>query len=241
MAEKEEILKKVRAAFEFEPRINLHHYPVQMDFNDGTLTLEGMMENVAAKKLALELAIAAPGVTGILDRLKVTPSAPMTDAEIRDHVRDGLLEEPAFRDCAIRVQVKGMIETVREPPLEKVGDIEIIVEDGAVLLEGRVPSLSHKRMAGVIGWWVPGSTNVLNCLEVMPPEEDNDDEVTDAVRLVLEKDPFINADQIRISSRNCVVTLEGLVPNEKEKQMAEFDAWSLFGVDKVINQIEVQE
>jgi osmotically-inducible protein OsmY len=74
------------------------------------------MENVAAKKLALELAIAVSGVTGIIDRLKVAPSARMTDGEIRDHLRDQLLEEPAFRDCAIRARVKGPVETISEPP-----------------------------------------------------------------------------------------------------------------------------
>ena len=241
MYEKEDVLKQVRAAFEFEPRIDLHHYPVEMDFSDGTLTLEGAMQNVAAKKLALELGIAVPGVTGIIDRLKVSPSAPMTDEEIRDHLCNALVDESAFGDCAIRADIKGRTETLKEPPLEKVGGIEVIVEDGAVLLEGQVPSLSHKRLAGVLAWWVPGSTNVLNCLEVVPPEEDNNDEITDAVRLVLEKDPFVNADQIRISTRDRVVTLDGLVPNEKEREMAEADAWFTFGVDKVINKIEVLE
>jgi osmotically-inducible protein OsmY len=110
-----------------------------------------------------------------------------------------------------------------------------------VLLEGRVPSLSHKRLAGVLAWWVPGSTNVLNCLEVVPDQDDNDDEITDAVRLVLEKDPFVKADQIRVSTWNCVVTLEGLLPNSKVREMAEFDAWSIFGVDNVIDRIEVQQ
>jgi osmotically-inducible protein OsmY len=240
MLNKEEILKKVQAALEFEPRINLHRYPIHLDFSEGALTLEGVTENVAAKKLGLELAAAVPGVTGIVDRLKVAPSAPMTDAEIRDHLRDALLEEPAFRDCAIRVNIKGHVETVREPLRERAGDILIIVENGNAFLEGQTPSLSHKRLAGVLAWWVPGSTNVLNCLEVVPPEEDNDDEVTDAVRLALEKDPFVNADQIRVSSRNRVVTLEGLVSNEKEREMAECDAWYIFGVDQVINQIEAQ-
>lgn len=241
MSEKDGILKQVRAAFEFEPRIDLHHYPVEMDFSDGTLTLEGVMQSVAAKKLALELGIAVPGVTGIIDRLKVAPSAAMSDAEIRDHLCNALAGDSAFGDCVIRADIKGQVETFREPPLEKVGDIEIIVEDGAVLLEGQVPSLSHKRLAGVLAWWVPGSTNVLNCLEVIPPEEDNNDEITDAVRLALEKDPFVNADQIRISTRNRVVTLEGLVRNEKEREMAESDAWFTFGVDKVIDRIEVPE
>jgi osmotically-inducible protein OsmY len=240
MSEKEEILKQARAAFEIEPRIDLHHYPIEIDFAEGTLTLEGVVESVAAKKLALELAVAVPGVTGIIDRLKVAPSAPMTDAEVRDHLRDSLLEEPAFKNCSTSAQVKGRVEIITDPP-GKLGEICLIVEDGSVLLEGHVPSLSHKRLAGVLAWWVPGSTNVLNCLEVSPPEEDSDDELCDAVRLVLEKDPFVNADQIRVGARTGVLTLDGLVPNEKEKQMAEFDAWCVFGVDKVLNRIEVQE
>jgi osmotically-inducible protein OsmY len=37
------------------------------------------------------------------------------------------------------------------------------------------------------------------------------------------------------------VTLEGLVLNETESRMAEHDAWFLFGVDKVINKLDVRE
>jgi osmotically-inducible protein OsmY len=109
-----------------------------------------------------------------------------------------------------------------------------------VVLEGQVPSLSHKRLAGVLAWWVPGTQNVLNCLIVEPPEEDSDDEMTDALRLVLEKDPFVNADQIRVTSNDRTVTLEGLVPNEAESEMAEQDAWCIFGVDRVVNRLEVR-
>ena len=108
------------------------------------------------------------------------------------------------------------------------------------MLNGRVSSLSQKRLAGVLAWWVPGSRDVVNGLEVLPPEEDNDDEVTEAVRIVLEKDPFVNAAQIRVSAASYVVTLSGLVSTEKEREMAESDAWYVFGVDKVINKLEVQ-
>ena len=33
----------------------------------------------------------------------------------------------------------------------------------------------------------------------------------------------------------------GLVTNEQVKDMAEFDAWYVFGVDRVINSLAVQE
>ena len=38
---------------------------------------------------------------------------------------------------------------------------------------------------------------------------------------------------------DAVVTLAGLVPSESEREMAEWDAWYVFGVDRVHNKIEV--
>jgi len=37
-----------------------------------------------------------------------------------------------------------------------------------------------------------------------------------------------------------VVTLEGDAPSAPQKEMAEFDAWYVFGVDKVDNRMEVR-
>jgi len=82
---------------------------------------------------------------------------------------------------------------------------------------------------------------VVNSLAVEPPEEDNEGEVVDALRLVLEMDPLIQAGQIRASCRNYVVTLEGYVRTEEERRRAESDAWCLFAVDRVINRIEVRK
>lgn len=239
MSVNEEVIKHVMAALEREPKIDLHHHPIDAAFSDGLLTLEGAVKDIAAKKLALEVGVAVPSVTGIVDRLKVTPAEPMTDEVIIEHVRDALIQETALDTCALTIRTAEQREVVREPPTGRHGAIEIFVENGNVLLEGQIPSLSHKRLAGVLSWWVPGTQNVLNCLEVQPPERDSDAEMIDAVRLVLEKDPFVNADQIMATSKDRVVTLHGLVASEAEREMAEQDAWYVFGVDKVINKLEV--
>jgi osmotically-inducible protein OsmY len=241
MKDKNNVLKKVRAAFEHERRINLHRYPIQMDFSEGALMLEGEVENIAAKKLAMELAIVVPGVTGIVDRLHVVPSERVGDGAVLDSVRNALLQEPALENCTIRLKSKGRVESVRESPWKPHGLIEVSVTDGVVLLDDHVNNLSQKRLAGVLAWWVPGVRDVVNGLEVTPPQEDNDDEVTDAVHLVLEKDKFINAGQIRVTTRNYVVTLDGLVRTKVQKEMAENDAWYVFGVDRVVNNLKVQE
>jgi osmotically-inducible protein OsmY len=243
-------LKEARAALDREPRVkSAERSPIEVIFNevDHTITLQGEAQDIAAKKLALESA-AVPGVRGVVDRLRVTPAERMTDIEISRHIRDAFIQEPAFNECVIRVHTKNGFETFNDP-VEKHGEIRIIVgggaalqegeDDGVVLLEGQAPSLSHKRLAGTLAWWVPGSRDVLNCLEVVPPEEDNDEEITDAVKLILGKDPFVNDVQILATTRDRIVTLDGAVRSEDEKDMAEFDAWFVFGVDKVINDIRV--
>jgi osmotically-inducible protein OsmY len=64
--------------------------------------------------------------------------------------------------------------------------------------------------------------------------------IAEAARVVLEKDPFVNAGQIRVGVRNTLVRLTGLVPTEAERQAAERDIWCIFAVDKVINKIQVR-
>lgn len=239
MDDAEKVLLAVRKAFSSEPRADIAKHPLTLIWEDGDLTIEGEVADIAAKKLLLERAAVVPNVRAIVDRLHMAAAQPMGDDEIRDSVRDALLEESALAACAIYAMDKGKLTTVRVPSAID-GKITIAVSDGVVTLDGEVLGLGQKRLAGVLAWWIPGTRDVINGLGVTPPETDNDDEITDAVRVALEKDPFVNADQIRVSTHGSIVTLRGLVPTQSEREMAEFDAWYVFGVDKVINTIDVR-
>ncbi|WP_455379250.1 BON domain-containing protein [Petrachloros mirabilis] len=234
------VLREVRAALEREPRINLHKFPVQVEFADGVLTLEGEVEHVAAKKLSMQLAIAIHGVSGIVDRLHVTPATRMGDGAILDAVRDALQQEPTLLNCSISLTRKGVQETVREITTDPHGLIRVSVREGVVLLDDHVLSLTQKRLAGALAWWVPGSRDVINGMEVIGEQSDSDEELEKAIRIVLKKDPFINGDRIRVVVKQSVATLEGDVPSMPQKEMAESDGWYVFGVDKVINRLEVR-
>jgi len=65
---------------------------------------------------------------------------------------------------------------------------EIEVEHGVVTLNGSVPNLASKRLAGVLAWWAPGSRDVVNGTTVEPPEADAPIQIEEAVRIALEKD-----------------------------------------------------
>lgn len=218
MKEKEkDIIKTVRAVLTGGLHIDPVKHPVHLKIENGAIVMEGIVENIAQKKRALFAAMGISEITGVIDRLRVKPSMSMGDKEIKKHLFDAIDEEPAIDAKTIEIDVK----------------------DGSIDIEGTVPSLSHKRLAGVFAWWVPGSIDVINSLEVIPPEDDSDDEITDAVRLVLEKDRLVDAGSIGIFTNNCVVTLTGAVKSNAEKDAAEDDAWYVWGVNDVENRLKV--
>jgi osmotically-inducible protein OsmY len=241
MNPREAITRQVRALLERETRINLHRHPVEIHNANGVVVLEGELADVAAKKLALGLAASVHGVDGVVDRLRVTPGERRGDGAIRDSLVRMLFAEREFVNCTIRWHANGRIETARLVETDSAGDIEISVSDGVIVLEGHVISQSHKRFAGVLAWWTPGRRDVVNSLAVKPEYEDRDDEVTEALQLVLEADPMVDASQIGMKCKDRTVILEGAVPTEQQKSRAELDAWSLFGVERVINRLVVTD
>jgi osmotically-inducible protein OsmY len=235
------LLAGVRATLRSEPSVGPHFHPSELEIaSDGVLVLGGEVESVKAKKLALERVAALPGIDGIADRLHVKPTTHMSDKEIRVHVRHMLLEERSFRDLELHEREDEKDTLVRGTPSNARGSIDFEVKDGVITLNGCVPGLTAKRLAGVMAWWVPGARDVINGIAVEPREDDGPDLIAEAVRIILEKDPFVDAGQIRVGVRRTLVRLTGLVPTETERNAAERDAWCVFGVDNVINEIEVR-
>ncbi len=239
VAGNEQVIKQVQAALELDPRINQHKSPIRMSFTGGILTLEGTVEHIAAKRRAVQLARTVPDVIVVQDLLRVRPSNVSGDAAMRDRVCNALLQEPAFGYFGVNTWLKGARQVLRQAVDEQGCYFEVQVRDGVVTLQGRAGSLSHKRLAGVLAWWV-GSQDVLNQTEIDPPEEDNDDELTDAVRLALEKDPFLKGTELSVRTRDRVVALHGAVHGETDRELAEADAWYVDGVDGVDNHLVVR-
>jgi osmotically-inducible protein OsmY len=234
------VADRIRAALEKEPRINLPRFPIKVEFSGSDIVLTGALENVAAKKLALALAAAIAPAAGLVDRLTVKPTQTMSDPELRDHSIKVLLDEPALAHCLLHSRLPRQLQTHRNRIQKPSGTIVVEVRNSVITLTGEVPSLSHKRLAGVLAWWVPGCRNVINSLTEVPEQQDNDDELSDAVRLVLEKEPFLNATKTQVRSKNGVVTLDGLAPNESMRRIAERDAWFVLGVSDVVNRIKLK-
>jgi osmotically-inducible protein OsmY len=242
MNPREAITRQVHALLERETRINVHRHPVSISNANGVVVLEGELPDVAAKKLALELAASVQGVDGIVDRLRVIPGERRGDGAVRDSLARMLLGQPEFLNCTIRAYTNERVETLRTAHEDSVGDILFSVTDGVIVLEGHVISQSHRRFAGVLAWWTPGRRDVVNSLEVRPEYEDRDDELTEVLGLVLEADPELDdSTRISVNCKDLTVVLAGNVPSAQQKQRAELDAWALAGVRRVINKLQVTD
>ncbi len=234
-----EILEEARARLRSVPGLEARHPEIRLAWDRGTLTIEGEVDGVATKKRVLRAVASVPEVGAVVDRLHVRPAVVMGDREIRDHVARAFVAEPAFAELALFERSGEKVEPIRASPIDVRGRLEIEVRDGIVTLDGTVPGLDYKRLAGLLAWWVPGVRDVVNGIAVDPPEEDEDGAIADACRLALEKDPFLDASQIHVTVRDRRVKLTGVVPSEEQRRMAEADVWALFGVDEVTNQISV--
>jgi hypothetical protein len=166
-----------------------------------TRSSQRKVASVAAKKRALAQIAALEAVTSIVDRLHVKPVSPMGDAEIRAHLRRFFSQDPAFAGVTVRQLHHDSYEPAYEPVYEVVAEgatgsaahIDIEVRDGVITLNGQVPGLNSKRLAGVMAWWVPGVRDVINGLAVEPPEEDAPIRIEEAVHTALERDPYVDA------------------------------------------------
>ena len=244
MQRSDTVLKQVMAAFERESHLKLHNHPIHMSFDDGALTVAGEVPDVACKKRLLQLTHQHSEGKRLIDQLRITADPPIGDGELRTRICERLAQAVDFRNCVICARVKGQLEVVRGT-MDQVGNdgsgvIQVSVDDGVVTLTGQVISLSHRRLASVTAWWVGGCRDVVNLLELVPAEADGDDEISEALHLVLETDLRVRAEQITINVENQRITLAGWVATEAERRLAEQDAWCLEEIEGVVNHIQVR-
>lgn len=238
-----EIIKNINARLEADTRINLHRSPVTVKIENNAVILEGEMDNIAEKRATVDAAtrtLFRRDHWQVVDRLDVKPASRKGNRELKEGATLALLDEPVFRAYTILARAEKQLDTIRDM---KPDYREILAEilDGRITLSGQVESLSHQRLAEVLMWWTPGCRYVLNLLQIVPPEQDNDNEINDAVRMVLEKDPLVHSSQLAIHTAGGVVEMLGSLASKEEKKIAVMDAWYVPGVSDVVDRIDTRD
>ncbi len=214
-----EILDQVHAVLTRDPRVRDRSEggTITVFCRDGQIVLAGEVEELPAKMVSERLARAVTGVRAVVNNLRVKAFPRRSDAEIHDHLVDAFEQ-----DHCLDVRM-----------------ISPVVQDSVVTLTGTVDALAKKRLAGLFAWWTGGVKDVKNHLLVTPDEEDNDEEITDFLRIAFELDKLVDADRIGVRTKDSVVTLLGVARNLDEVRQTEADAWAVFGVKDVINKLTV--
>lgn len=238
--ESEALLGRIAAALDAEPMLDASRRSLcLMVTSNGEVTLEGEVDSLEARARALEIAQQFADVRRVVDKLVLRAPIAMSDGEMRDAFCREILGEIAFEDCRILACAEGTEDLARDPAAPR-GTVIAHIDNAVITLEGEAPSLVHARLAGTIAWWVPGTRAVRNYLRVIPPEEDSDEEISDAVRVVLDKEPLVDAGQLRITTANGEVALAGTLPSSAQRDIAVRDAWYVAGVRRVVDNISVR-
>jgi osmotically-inducible protein OsmY len=240
MPQPDEMVGAVRAALERIPQLSGQGSRIGLEVRDGVVVMSGQVQDIIAKRLAHRAAIEALSVDRVLDTLHVTPAEPRSDAQIAGFLDRLLMQESAFRDYHVEVAAPAPPSPAQTRGSPREHSVTASVRDGVVTLTGTVESLTHRRLADVLAWWAPGTCGVRNLIHVVPDEQDGDAEVSDALRIVLDKDPWLDAAAIVINVKERTVTLEGVVSSHEQRHMAEQDAWYILGVHGVVNRLRVQ-
>lgn len=201
-----------------DPRINLNDSQIAITEDNGQTVLSGTVSTVAVKKLAVRHASQVTGQGHIIDELRVSTPNPMGELELAEQVRRSFIDEKNIEETQISIETD---------PL------------GTITLRGHVRSLVQKRLSEVLCWWVRGVTDVHNEINVLPPEQDNDDELKDNLMVIMEKDVLVNPKKFSLDVHDGTVTLQGHVDSEMEKDAAEMDCWYTPGVVEVSNQLSL--
>lgn len=233
-----QLIKAIYAALEKDRHVNLAHSRIHITL-DGHVVLHGKVPNIVAKRVAARLARRAAAEMEVEDRLRVETEA-LGDLALRDKVGDALSYEPAIANHSLMVEANGHQLTLRDSRVSA-NFIHALVKDGVVTLRGRVDSISHYWLIEAILWWIPGCQRIDNLITVNSSlDGDLDNSLTDTVRMMLEKDPLLDAEQLHVGSAAGIVELQGWLPSLEQHKMALFDTWAVPGVEDVRDRIVVE-
>ena len=233
------ISAKVKMALLDSPAVS--GFPIDVDTDEGRVTLHGQVPTSAEKKEAERIARAGTGVVAVRDLIQVVPDSrkkvvDVADDQIQKHVNDAINAEPALKNSSIHTKS---------------------VNKGMVLLSGKAASLSDHLLALQVAASVPGVRQVAS--EIESPNEFADRElysdpdpadpsgrnvvtdgwITTQTKMRFMTDADVPAGDINVDTRRGVVTLFGTVPSAASADKAKHLAGEVSGVKSVTSELTV--
>ncbi|MFY9556450.1 MAG: BON domain-containing protein [Blastocatellia bacterium] len=225
--------RKVKTALGLSKR--LAGFDINVNTNDGVITLSGQVPSEDIKSLAGEIGRDTPGVKEVKNEIAVDPGAQPSSESV--HVED----------LEIRVAI---LEALTRSPELAGKKIDVSVENRSVTLSGTVETPTQRNGVEQIARAVDGVSGVTNNLTVTNPQASTEPpavsspadltaDLAKRVQFELFQTDAFNTRTIQVKAEDGSVTLSGTVRSRAEQLLAERVAQGVPGVKKVLNELKV--
>lgn len=184
---------------------------------EGQITLDGWVDSYVKREIAQELAESVPGVSAVVNQIRVLPVSERTDEQIAESVRAAIRGDMATRAL----------------------EIDVAVENGVVRLSGEVQTEPQRRVVGWMASRLIGVRDVVNQIQ-LNPEPRSDEAIQEDLQEHFATNPVFNENDVAVEVNEGVARLTGTVDSALEKTWAMTDAW-VPGVRQVdVSELRVQ-
>jgi len=176
---------------------------IDVESNEGVVTLSGSVNNILAKDRAIQIAKTVKGVRAVIDKVEV--DAPKrSDYTLKKDVEDALLKDPATDSY----------------------EVTVMADNGNVTLKGTVDSWQEKQLSAFVAKGVKGVKYLDNKIKIDYREERTDYEIKQDIQQSLKNDIRIDGALVDVSVKNGKVKLSGSVGSANEISIARANAWT---------------
>jgi len=171
---------------------------IDVDVDQGIVTLSGRLKNILAKQIAVGLAERVRGVTSVVDQIAIVVDR-RPDAELTTDIQAALKADPATQELQATVEVT----------------------EGTLTLTGTVSSYGLKTLAGEVAMGVKGVADVKNDLQVKGANKLTDEQLEQEIRELYRFTALLDDVQLEVTVKNAKVVLNGNVASSFQKSYAE--------------------
>ncbi len=221
-----EIEQDIQSALQWDARVDSRLINVEVEGSQAILS--GIVGSAFEKSLVITDAYVIGVMSVDANDLEVEPWAD------EERMRAKIL--PELEDSAIRDAVQ---DALLYDPRVAAFNLNVAVDEGAVTLTGTVDNLKAKRAAAQDARNTTGVWRVETNINVQPQNELTDNEIVENITTRLQRDPYVNRQEIGVTVENGIAKLNGRVESYFEKWQAGDVAALAQGVTGVINQLEV--
>lgn len=195
---------------------------ITVSVDDGQVTLTGEVPSYNARQAATRNVWLVDGVQAVDNELTIVypqPEALPTDAVIKQNILDSFRWNPDLRSYKIDVEV----------------------DNGWVTLEGTMDAYWKKLDAESEAFSIRGVVGVRNKIAIVPTEDIADELIAEDVVNAIERNLRVSVDDVDVTVRDGMVTLQGTVSTVDARAAAYNSALYTAGVVDVENRLLVRE